>query len=381
MSLALLLPAGLAALGALLLPLLLHLARRSEQRPTVFAALRWLRQAPKPRHRLRFDEWPLLLLRLLLLALLALWLARPVLSGGEDGEPYVAVAPGVAPELARRHAAEGARLHWLAPGFPALDHPVAIGGAGIGSLLRQLDSELPSGTALTVVVPQVLQGADAQRPRLARDVHWVVVDGAMPATTAPAPGFAPVLRHDGEQADGLRYLRAAMRAWTPAGATPDIAPLAEPLPASARQLLWLAPTALPAQVQAWVREGGVALLDARTPWPAQAAAMPVWYGDEGGPLVESMAFGRGRLLRFTRPLQPAEVPALAEADFPRRLRALLAESAEPARVAAVDYAPHTGAAPWTQRPRDLQPWLALLIALLVLAERWLATRRARGPAP
>ena len=84
---ALLLPAGLAALAALLLPLLLHLARRHEQTPTDFAALRWLRQKPKPRHRIRFDEWPLLLLRLLLLALLALWLAKPVLSGMDDPRP------------------------------------------------------------------------------------------------------------------------------------------------------------------------------------------------------------------------------------------------------------------------------------------------------
>ena len=81
MNLAFLLPAGLAALAALVVPLLLHLARRHEQTPTDFAALRWLRQKPKPRHRIRFDEWPLLLLRLLLLALLSLWLARPVLSG------------------------------------------------------------------------------------------------------------------------------------------------------------------------------------------------------------------------------------------------------------------------------------------------------------
>ena len=36
----LLLPAGLAALAALALPLLIHLARRQQQRPTVFAALR-----------------------------------------------------------------------------------------------------------------------------------------------------------------------------------------------------------------------------------------------------------------------------------------------------------------------------------------------------
>ena len=79
MNPALLLPAALAALAALIVPLLIHLARRSEQRPADFAALRWLRQKPKPRHRIRFDEWPLLWLRLLLLALLALWLARPVL--------------------------------------------------------------------------------------------------------------------------------------------------------------------------------------------------------------------------------------------------------------------------------------------------------------
>ena len=81
MSLGLLLPAALAALGALLMPLLIHLARRSQLVPTPFAALRWLRQAARPQRRVRLEEWPLLLLRLLLLALLALWLARPVLHG------------------------------------------------------------------------------------------------------------------------------------------------------------------------------------------------------------------------------------------------------------------------------------------------------------
>ncbi len=71
MGFGLLAPAALAALVALLLPLLLHLARRDATRPTPFAALRWLRERPRPRRRLRFDDWPLLLVRLLLLALLA----------------------------------------------------------------------------------------------------------------------------------------------------------------------------------------------------------------------------------------------------------------------------------------------------------------------
>ena len=131
MSLAFLLPAGLAALAALLLPLLLHLARRHEQTPTDFAALRWLRQKPKPRHRIRFDEWPLLLLRLLLLALLALWLARPVLSGMDDARPWIVAVPGVDATAIRTQAGDAqARLHWLAPGFPSLDD-AAPDGQGV----------------------------------------------------------------------------------------------------------------------------------------------------------------------------------------------------------------------------------------------------------
>ncbi|MFT4198344.1 MAG: BatA domain-containing protein, partial [Pseudoxanthomonas sp.] len=51
MSLTLLLPAALAALAALALPLLIHLARRSQPHSTPFAALRWLRAAPRPRRR------------------------------------------------------------------------------------------------------------------------------------------------------------------------------------------------------------------------------------------------------------------------------------------------------------------------------------------
>ena len=62
MSLGLLLPGALVSLVALLLPLLIHLARRNQQQPLDFAALRWLNRKPKPRRRLRVDDIPLLLL-------------------------------------------------------------------------------------------------------------------------------------------------------------------------------------------------------------------------------------------------------------------------------------------------------------------------------
>src|SRR5690606_7866263 len=56
MNLVLLLPAGLVALGALLVPVLIHLVRRMELRRTDFAALRWLGERARPRRRVRVER-------------------------------------------------------------------------------------------------------------------------------------------------------------------------------------------------------------------------------------------------------------------------------------------------------------------------------------
>ncbi|WP_394695905.1 BatA domain-containing protein [Pseudoxanthomonas japonensis] len=387
MNLALLLPAGLAALAALLLPLLLHLARRHEQTPTDFAAMRWLRQKPKPRHRIRFDEWPLLLLRLLLLALLALWLAKPVLSGMDDTRPRVVAVPGVDAAAVRAQATDtDAQLHWLAAGFPSLDESAPAGTPAVASLLRQLDAELPAGAPLTVVVPATLQGADAERPVLSRAATWTVVEGAMPVASASAlPPPSLVVRHPSGNDTGLRYLRAAVLAWQPSVDAPSglqVGTQDEALPASARALVWLVPGPLPAAVVQWIESGGTALLANESTLDGFTADATPWRDADGVALVEFATRGKGRALRFIRPLRPDAMPALVEADFPQQLRALFdAPAAAPARVLASDYAPVTGGATYPVAPRDLQPWLALLIALLVLVERWMATRRARSVAP
>src|SRR5205085_6822706 len=60
MNLVLLWPAGLAALAALAVPLLLHLRRAQDTQRVDFAALRWLSPRRRPRHRLRLREWLLL---------------------------------------------------------------------------------------------------------------------------------------------------------------------------------------------------------------------------------------------------------------------------------------------------------------------------------
>lgn len=384
MSPALLLPAALAALAALSLPLAIHLARRSEQQPTPFAALRWLSEHPRPRSRLRFDEPWLLALRLLLLALVALFLARPVLTGLAGGKATLAVVPGADPARAGLDPAALRQALWLAPGFPRLDKGPVAPGAPVASLLRELDAGLPPGAPLTVVVPAVLQGADGERPRLSRPVRWVVTPGTMPEPAAASPPAAIVVRHDPAHAAEVRYLRAAVLALNPAQASPDVGGIDRPLPSPPARLVWLAGGTVPEAVERWVRAGGTALVSADAVWAGQdAAAVTLWADPSGAALAEARGLGAGRMLRFTRALQPAKLPALLDPDFPARLQAVLAPlPSAPARVAAGAYAPLAGrAAVYIPPVADLQPWLAVAIAALALVERWLATRRTRAISP
>ena len=397
---ALVLPAALAALAALLLPLAIHLARRSEAAPLDFAALRWLRPKPRPRSRLRFDEWPLLIVRLLLLTLVALWLARPMLPDSADRTPVLAALPGVDTGT----PPPGTRNVWLAPGFPPLGEPQPsclalapargranapiLRGPGAGkhplpcpnllSLIRQLDSELAPGIALTLVVPEILQGVDAERPRLSRPVTWKIAPGAMLATT-PEPTRSPLFSLRGPTS-AARPLRAAIAALSERP-TFDTGPATAPLPKAPRVLVWLTPGPLPGPVRAWITAGGTALVTSAAPAEPGVAIIP-WRDAEGLPVVAAHSTGAGRLFRFTRPLTPATMPGLLEPDFPHRLAALFTVGAPPpSRVFARDIAPITGAPAWPQPARDLQPLLAIILAGMFVAERWLATHRSRAIAP
>jgi len=421
MNLLLLLPIGLAAFATLLLPLLLHLARRSEVRIVPFAALRWLRAAPQPQRRHRLEEWLLLVLRLLLLAALAMLLAQPVLFGRPDRRPRVAVAPGV--DMTAAHdAVEVADARWqlLAPGFPEIDAgseavPTTATGASLPSLLRELDATLPTGTPLTVVVPPVIEEADAQRPVLSRDIDWRVVgttDPSLPdrndASAQRSAAKPPRLqvRFAPQREGAVRYLRAAGVAWlqdTPppgdaaqasdasdpaerraarmstAAANPvSVAPAAQPLDGNIGNLVWLVPGAVPDAVQAWVEGGGRVLLDSEAKWPGLGTDAAVVWRDETGPLARAVRHGRGRVIQLQRPWQPTSMPSLFDPGFPAALRALFADpTPPPRRVLAADHAPRSGAAPWPEQPRPLAPWLVWLVAGLFLLERWVAS----GPRP
>lgn len=79
--------AGAAAIG---LPVLAHLIRRRPRGQTAFSSLMFLRPSP-PRltRRSRLDQWPLLLVRSLVILLLAVAFARPFWRSAADAAPGV----------------------------------------------------------------------------------------------------------------------------------------------------------------------------------------------------------------------------------------------------------------------------------------------------
>lgn len=387
MNLALLLPAGLVALAALLLPLLLHLARRAEATPTTFAALRWLSARLRPRRRIRFEEWWLLLLRLLLVACVALLFARPAVTGIGAGEPWVLVAPGLDPAAARAALGQGdangddeRHWHWLAVGFPPLDAAAPAVAQPTASLLREIDARLAPNTSLTVFLPAVLDGLDGERPILSRPLAWRVLPSQAPAPAraidADAARAPPIgLRHAPDRLASARHVRAAARAL---GRGLDAGAPSRPLPASLRQLVWLAAGDVPAPVRTWVERGGVLLLDRDARIAGLSPSLPRWRDAQGRVLAQEAALGRGRVIQLQQALLPAELPQLLEGEFPQQLSALLEPTpAPPARATAAAAQPRSGGVAYAPVPEPIDPWLAFVAAALFLLERWFATTRAR----
>ncbi|MEO6234778.1 MAG: BatA domain-containing protein [Thermomonas sp.] len=388
MSVGLLLPSALLALAALLVPLLVHLVRQTEQTRIQFAALRWLLARAQPRRRPRFNEWLLLMLRLLLLALLALWLAQPVLHGRADVRPWLVVHPAISLARVPAAASQDEQRHWLAPGFPSLDQPLPRDTTSIASLLRELDTTLPAGIAVRVVVPEQFDATDTQRAALGRGIQWMPIPGTSSLErNRPPTAIHAVAYADEAHRVALPYLRAAAKAWnsnvlpsSPASELREIGSINE-VGTVDTQLLWLASDPLPAQQRNWVQRGGVTLLAdasavASLDWQNAAVA---WRSANGTPLALRMADGKGAWIRMLVPFDPQSLPELLEPTFPDALQALL-EAGPPTakRTWAESYSPsHAKIAVVPPSPRPIGALLALLIALLFGIERWLATAPRR----
>ncbi|HET9065165.1 MAG TPA: BatA domain-containing protein [Gemmatimonadales bacterium] len=133
MPLGFLVPAFLVGLVAIGVPLLLHLRRRDRQRPMPFPSLMFLSRLPiRTQRRRRITDWPLLLLRALVILLLVAAFARPFLRSGEASETGAAGLTVLLLDRSASMAADEIGMSWH-------DFALAVLGA------------LPSGRRVAVV--------------------------------------------------------------------------------------------------------------------------------------------------------------------------------------------------------------------------------------
>jgi hypothetical protein len=181
-------PAFLFALAAAGFPVWLHLARRRKHVPVPFSSLRFLKQAAaRARRQAKIEDLGLLVLRALLLALLALALARPVISSRRafpgPGWPHEAVLVVDATASMQWKGPEGTRLdmakrqakEWIAR-LPSADR------VALWVLSGQMEKPVPEPVADRQAV---LDAIDAIRPGdgsaslagvFAATRDWVVAD-------------------------------------------------------------------------------------------------------------------------------------------------------------------------------------------------------------
>ncbi len=246
-------PLLLWGLGAVAVPILIHLLLRQRPRPRPWAAMRWLLAAAQAaQRRYRLTNLLLLLLRCLILALIALALTRPGLAGFGGGDRLVVVldlsasmgARGDDPgPLAQAKAAFAqAQPHWrrvtvvavagatvnvLAEGDTAAARR-AISAAEAGELPGGFDDAAQSG-AVDALLAAVGDGADAVlvsdfqqddgarivaalQPRCRQVARWAV---GRPAGNALVTGVV----HLGDLVPGQPGELVVAVAGTPSGAT------------------------------------------------------------------------------------------------------------------------------------------------------------------
>lgn len=122
MPLAFLVPAFLAGLAALVVPLVLHLRHRERQKPRPFPSLMFLSRIPtRTDQRRRLTDWPLLLLRLAALALLVGAFARPFLREPPAADAANAGLTVLLLDRSASMAAVGVREHWADSATAVID--------------------------------------------------------------------------------------------------------------------------------------------------------------------------------------------------------------------------------------------------------------------
>lgn len=183
-------PTYLWSLLALAVPVIIHLWSKKEGKVIQVGSLKLLQEADsKQSSRIQLNEWLLLLLRLLIIALLACILAGPRLKKKLENKPLVYV---IEPSLLSNTQIMAlvdtleAPIRLLQPGFPAFQQEEIPDLNAIPPNYWQLASEMETLHADSIVVfTNAFQtGFNGMRPTVKANVNWVILDEGKPETAA-----------------------------------------------------------------------------------------------------------------------------------------------------------------------------------------------------
>lgn len=159
-------PGALWALLALAVPIALHLRRRRVGRTIPVGSIRHLEPLPTAERRgLRLRDRRLLALRALIVALLAMLLARPVLDRSSPDTTPLALVDSTASQALVDSLRGVATVS-----IERLDDP--------WRRVQEVDDSLPTGVPLIVAASNSSDLYSGPRPTVARRVEWIPVLGA-----------------------------------------------------------------------------------------------------------------------------------------------------------------------------------------------------------
>ncbi|MBO9566066.1 MAG: BatA domain-containing protein [Niastella sp.] len=201
-------PIALLAIAAVAVPVLVHLWNVRKGKTLRVGSIALLTVSSRQRsNRLRINNWPLFLLRCLLLVLLALLLARPVWNAAQDTtkHPGWILISGQELPVAYAHykpqidslLAAGLELHNLSAGFErillqdtaSLKDTTLVIAASPWPLLKVLDASLPKGFPLHVFVNDRLSSYRGERPVTHLAIQWHSFTTGDTLTQSPALSY------------------------------------------------------------------------------------------------------------------------------------------------------------------------------------------------
>lgn len=384
-------PTAVWALAALAIPIAIHLFSHYKGKQQPFAQVRFIPTAPAEQLRdIRLTERLLLAVRCLLLALLALLLAQPQWSPNPLTQPHTVLLSPLAFEAAGERAiSEAQRLasqqqteaRWLALKFPTLADqptpPAATARSAAWSLLAELQTGIDPNSELTIITADDEAETLWRKPQFIHSIDWHPLADAKLETSS----LTVALEAGSNRIEDARYVRAALSALQTAGHVqlsddPSTADLlitlgSTPCPTGTPQRWQLCDSPMQTTTATTHRFDGRPFDINAVPSVGNGAILS---SDDDHVLAR--AYPQQHQLIFASRFHPEQAAIVRSRYFPDLLWQLI-NAASPTSApdephCADNDATCNNAAP-AQMPTAL--WLAVLILLAFLAERYLTNSR------